>query len=38
MTDLKADIFANISKFIEEIQQQESLSALRAQSSTLAVF
>ena len=24
LTDLKADIFANIAKFMEEIQQQES--------------
>ena len=38
MTDLNADIFANISKFLEEIQQQESLSTLRAQSSNLAAF
>ena len=38
LTDLKADIFANIPKFLEEIQQQESLSALWAQSSSLAAI
>ena len=38
MTDLKADIFTNISKFLEEIQQQESLSTLRAQYSNLTAF
>ena len=37
LTDLKADIFANIPKFLEEIQQQESLNALRAQSSLAAI-
>ena len=36
LTDLKSDIFINIPKFLEEIQQQESLSTLRAQASTLA--
>ena len=36
LTDLKSDIFTNIPKFLEEIQQQESLNALRAQASTLA--
>ena len=38
LTDLKSDIFSNIPKFVEEIQQQESLNALRAQSSNLASF
>ena len=38
LTDLKEDIFNNIPKFLEEIQQQESLSALRAQSSGLAAL
>ena len=38
LTDLKSDIFSRILNFIEEIQQQESLNALRAQSSNLALF
>ena len=33
LTDLKADIFANIAKFMEEIQQQESQ---RSESAVLS--
>ena len=33
LTDLKLDIFNNILRFIEEIQQQGSLSVLQAQST-----
>ena len=35
LTDLKSGFFANIPKFLEEIQQQESLYTLRAQASNL---
>ena len=38
LTNLKSDIFTNTPKCLEEIQQQESLNALRAQALTLAAF
>ena len=38
LTVLKLDIFNNLLRFIEEIQQQESLSTLRAQTSSLTAI